>query len=199
MHNIDISKFLIQIVWAFSNTVEAKDKYTGGHSMRVADYTIALCQKAGKSDDFIQNAYTTALLHDIGKIGVPDVIINKPGKLTEEEFAIMKQHPIIGNNILKVVTEVPDIATGARWHHERWDGNGYPDGLKEFEIPEIARIICVADAYDAMTSARSYRDIMPQKMVKDAIYKGMGSQFDPDYASLMLQIIEDDMSYNMRG
>ena len=139
-----------------------------------------------------------AMLHDIGKIGVPREIINKPSKLTDEEYAIIKTHPAIGENILKEVSEIPDIAIGARWHHERYDGKGYPDGKKGEEIPELARIIGVADAYDAMTSKRSYRDILPQEVVRSELENGKGSQFDPVFAEVMIQMIDDDIRYTMR-
>ena len=138
------------------------------------------------------------LLHDIGKIGVRDEIINKTEKLTDEEFLVIKNHPIIGYNILKNMTEIPFIENAARWHHERYDGSGYPDGLKGEEIPEYARVICIADAYDAMTSTRSYRAVMPQKKVREEIVKGMGKQFDPNIAQIMLEMIDEDIDYSMK-
>ena len=138
------------------------------------------------------------LLHDVGKIGVPNAIINKPGKLTDEEFAIIKTHPENGYKILNNIKELPKLANGARWHHERFDGRGYPDGLKGDEIPEEARIIAVADAYDAMTSNRSYRKPMSQETVKNEILKGRGSQFDPKFADIMIEMIDEDDDYLMR-
>ena len=129
------------------------------------------------------------LLHDVGKIGIPDEIINKPGRLSDEEFAIIKEHPGKGAKILSSVPEMPKLATGARWHHERYDGSGYPDGLKGDEIPEEARIIAVADAYDAMTSSRSYREKMPVENVISELKKGMGTQFDERFAKIMLEMI----------
>ena len=137
------------------------------------------------------------LLHDVGKIGVPDEIINKKGKLTDEEYAAIKVHPEIGDRILKKVKEMPKLSIGARWHHERYDGSGYPDGLKGDEILEEARIIAVADAYDAMTSHRSYRDILPQAVVREEIEKGKGTQFDPVFADIMLRMIDEDKDYMM--
>lgn len=139
-----------------------------------------------------------ALLHDIGKIGIPDAIINKPDKLTKEEYNTIKKHPETGENILKNIEEKPVLVMGARWHHERCGGGGYPDGLVGEQIPEQARIIAVADAYDAMTSFRSYRDPMPQEMVVGEIKKGKGTQFDPVFADIMLQMIEEDREYKMR-
>ena len=135
------------------------------------------------------------MLHDIGKIGIPDTIINKPGKLTDEEFAIIKQHPVIGSEILKSIESMPEVSVGARWHHERYDGKGYPDGLKGEAIPEIARIICVADAYDAMTSNRSYRKYLAQDVVREQIVQGRGTQFDGVVADKMLEIIDSDKDY----
>ena len=137
------------------------------------------------------------LLHDIGKIGVPEAIINKNGKLTDEEFAKIKEHPSVGYEILRNVTELPTLATGARWHHERYDGRGYPDKLSGLDIPEEARIIAVADAYDAMTSNRSYRGLMPQEKVREQISNGRGSQFDPKFADVMLNMIDEDKDYKM--
>ena len=137
------------------------------------------------------------MLHDIGKIGIPREIINKPSRLTDEEYEIIKTHPAIGGNILKEISEIPDIAIGARWHHERYDGKGYPDGLSGTEIPEIARIIGVADSYDAMTSKRSYRGVLPQEVVAGELQKGKGSQFDPQIAEIMLELIREDEDYSM--
>ena len=123
----------------------------------------------GYAGEKLEQLQYAALLHDIGKIGIPKEIINKPSKLTDEEYEVIKTHPAIGSNILKEISEIPDIAIGARWHHERYDGKGYPDRLKGTEIPEIARIIGVADAYDAMTSNRSYRDLISQETVSRPI------------------------------
>ncbi|MBQ6207499.1 MAG: HD domain-containing protein [Oscillospiraceae bacterium] len=138
------------------------------------------------------------LLHDVGKIGVPDAVINKPGKLTDEEYERIKNHPVMGARILKAIREMPNLVTGARWHHEKYDGSGYPDGLKGEDIPEQARIIGVADAYDAMTSNRSYRRFMDQSVVREQIAKGKGTQFDPRFADIMLQMIDEDTKYQMR-
>ncbi len=137
------------------------------------------------------------LLHDVGKIGVPDEIINKPGKLTDEEFEAIKSHPVTGERILKKVKEMPKLSVGARWHHEKYDGTGYPDGLKGEEILEEARIIAVADAYDAMTSNRSYRGLLPQSKVREEIERGKGTQFDPVFADIMIQMIDEDKDYLM--
>ena len=138
------------------------------------------------------------LLHDIGKIGIPDTIINKTSKLNDEEFAIIKSHPEIGAQVLKDITEMPTLYFGARWHHERYDGSGYPDHLVGDEIPFEARIIAVADVYDAMTSKRSYRDVLPQDVVKLEMEKAKRSQLDPYIVNIMLEMINADTSYEMR-
>lgn len=187
-----------ETVLALAKAVEAKDKYTNGHSERVAYYARLIAERAGMSESDQNDIYFIGLLHDIGKIGVPDTVINKTSKLTDEEFAQIKEHPIIGAKILKDITEMPGIEKGARWHHERYDGKGYPDGIKGEEIPVFSRIICVADAYDAMTSQRSYRDVLPQEKVRDEIVKGRGTQFDPVFADIMISLIDEDKGYKMR-
>ena len=157
-----------------------------------------LAAALGKDVKTQQEIYLFALLHDIGKIGIPDGIINKREKLTEEEYAEIKKHPQIGYEILKSITIMPKLKSGVRWHHERIDGNGYPDGLMGDDIPEYARIISVADAYDAMTSNRSYRDSLPQDVVRSEIEKHIGSQFDPQVAAKMLEIIDNDKDFKLR-
>ena len=139
------------------------------------------------------------LLHDVGKIGIPDSIINKPSKLTAEEYEVIKTHPITGVSILSKTEEMPRMTIGAHWHHERYDGGGYPDGLSGEDIPIEARILAVADSYDAMSSTRSYRGILPQSTVREQIEKGKGTQFDPALAEIMLQIIDEDGDYNLHG
>lgn len=193
--NERLQKIYLEITQALTRTVDAKDKYTNGHSERVAKYSLMIAEKAGLSNDTCKTLYMMAILHDIGKIGVPDSIINKPGKLTDEEFEVIKTHPVIGYDILKSITSIKGIEIGARHHHERYDGGGYPDHLRGEEIPFEARIIGVADAYDAMTSNRSYRKYLDQSVVRDQIEKGKGSQFDPEYADMMLKIIDEDVSY----
>lgn len=138
------------------------------------------------------------LLHDVGKIGVPDAVINKPGRLNDEEYGRIKVHPEMGSRILEKIQEMPELMTGAKWHHERYDGSGYPDGLAGSDIPEEARIIAVADAYDAMTSRRSYRDILERSVVRNETEKGKGTQFDPVFADIMLKMIDEDTEYKMR-
>ncbi len=164
----------------------------------MAEYSQSIAELAGKPDRECVEIYLIALLHDVGKIGIPDGIINKDGRLTDEEFAVIKTHPVIGDQILSRIKQFPDLSIGAKYHHERYDGRGYPEGLKGEEIPEIARIIAVADAYDAMSSKRSYRDCLPQEVIRNEIVKGMGTQFDPKFAGIMLELIDKDKNYHMR-
>ena len=193
-----MERLTVQVMQTLASTIDAKDKYTNGHSVRVAEYSREIARRMNMSDQNQQDIYYIGLLHDIGKIGVPDEIINKTSRLTDEEFAVIKTHPCIGADILTKMSELPDIATGARWHHERYDGRGYPDGLAGDDIPLVARIIGVADSYDAMTSNRSYRQVLPQEVVRGEIEKGKGTQFDPIFAEIMLQIIDEDTEYNLR-
>jgi putative two-component system response regulator len=192
-----VERMSLQIVSTLAGTIDAKDKYTNGHSTRVAEYAKEIARRMGKSDKEQDEIYYMGLLHDIGKIGIPDDIINKNGKLTDEEYKVIQSHPVIGSDILKNISELPNIGIGARSHHERYDGSGYPDGLKGEAIPEEARIIGVADAYDAMTSRRSYRDVLPQQVVRTEIEACRGTQFDPRIADVMLQMIDEDTEYHM--
>ncbi len=187
-----------ETAYALAEAIEAKDKYTHGHSSRVAQYSEMIAERAGKDEKERQNIYLAGLLHDVGKIGIPEHIINKDSRLTDEEYAIIKTHPVVGNQILQKIRKNPDLSIGAHYHHERYDGKGYPEGLKGEEIPEIARIIAVADAYDAMTSKRSYRDTLPQQVVRAEIEKGRGTQFDPQFAEIMLALIDKDTEYTMK-
>lgn len=197
-NRLKAEKLTYQIMETLVQTIEAKDNYTKGHSARVAEYSRALAEKMGMTQEEQNEIYYMGMLHDIGKIGIADTIINKQGKLTDEEYAAIKTHPIVGYNILKNMDEIKDIENGARWHHERYDGKGYPDGLAGEEIPLYARIIAVADMYDAMTSNRSYRSVLPQKQVRDEIERVSGSQLDPVVAKYMLQLIDEDINYIMR-
>lgn len=194
----DANIFLHQTVEALASAVDAKDSYTHGHSARVAKYARKIAQLAGISEDDCNDIYLAGLLHDVGKIGIRDDIINKAGRLTKDEFAAIKQHSVLGDAILAKIHMLPSLSTGARHHHERYDGNGYPDNLKGEEIPQIARIIAVADAYDAMTSKRSYRDVIPQMQVREELVKGIGSQFDPEYAKIMVHLLDLDEEYQMK-
>ena len=193
-----LERISMQIATTLSGAIDAKDTYTNGHSTRVAEYSREIARRAGLSEKAQEDIYMIGLLHDVGKIGVPDAIINKQAKLTDEEYAIIKTHPAMGANILKNITEFPKLSTGARWHHERYDGRGYPDGLAAEDIPFEARIIAVADAYDAMSSRRSYRDVLPQEIVREEVQKGKGTQFDPVFAEIMLAMMDEDTDYQMR-
>ena len=180
-----------QTAEALANAIDAKDRYTRGHSTRVAVYSRQIASAVGLPAQDCEEVYFAALLHDVGKIGIPSSIINKVGKLSDAEFEQIKQHPILGDQILTSIKQAPFLRLGARHHHEHYDGTGYPDGLAGEDIPEIARIIAVADAYDAMTSMRSYREPLRIEEVKEEFVKGMGTQFDPRFAEVMLQLIEE--------
>lgn len=161
-------------------TLELKDPYTRGHSERVAKYALSLASKTGLyNEEQLKSFYYACLLHDIGKINIPDHILTKPGKLTDEEFEIIKTHPTVGAQILKNVEGISDYLSIIRNHHERWDGKGYPDGLPQEQIPFDARITAIADSFDAMTSTRSYRNAMPAEAAYQQIVEGKGTQFDP--------------------
>ncbi len=188
----------LHVVQTLADAIDAKDTYTNGHSGRVAKYSREIAKRAGYTEKQQNDIYMMGLLHDVGKIGVPDAVINKPARLSDDEFELIKNHPVMGARILKNIKEMPKLATGARWHHERYNGKGYPDGLAGEDIPEEARIIAVADAYDAMTSNRSYRDVLPQGIVREEIEKGRKTQFDPKFADIMLTMIDEDVEYTMR-
>lgn len=188
----------IHVVECLADAIDAKDNYTNGHSGRVAAYSKEIARRYGYDEKQQEKIFVMGLLHDVGKIGVPDEVINKPGRLRDEEFACIKKHPAIGYKILSNIKEMPELSAGARFHHERYDGNGYPEGISGLDIPEVARIIAVADAYDAMTSNRSYRGVLPQEKVRDEIEKGKGTQFDPQFADIMLEMIDEDQEYHMR-
>ncbi|MCR4587924.1 MAG: HD-GYP domain-containing protein [Lachnospiraceae bacterium] len=188
----------VDVMKALASAIDAKDKYTHGHSARVAEYSRRLARMNGKSDQECDEIYYAALLHDVGKIGIPESIITKEGRLTKEEYEKIQEHPVLGKQILQQISEFPYLSIGAYGHHERYDGKGYPQGLKGTDIPEAARIISVADAYDTMTSKRSYRDPIPQQIVREEIVKGTGTQFDPAYARIMLHMIDEDLEFEMR-
>jgi len=193
-----VKELFIQTVTALSEAVDAKDRYTSGHSKRVADYAGKIAARMGKSKEEQEEIYRAGLLHDVGKIRIPAEIINKPGRLTDEEYNIIKIHPVTGYHILQGISEDSVIAIAAKYHHERYDGKGYPNGLSGENIPEVARILGVADAYDAMASNRSYRKSLPQEVVREEIEKGKGTQFDPQIADIMLQMMDEDTEYLMK-
>ena len=192
-----------QTAEALVSAIDAKDTYTHGHSARVAMYSERIAREAGMPEAECEKVYFAALLHDVGKIGVSNDILNKTGKLTDEEFEQIKRHTILGNQILSSIHQSPYLGLGARCHHERYDGGGYPDGLAGEDIPEIARIVAVADSYDAMTSRRSYRGPIAWDKVYSEIRDGMGTQFDPRFAEIMLRLMDSgelqQMGKNLRN
>lgn len=179
-----------QTILAIAKTVDAKDGNTSMHSQRVSDYSVMLARELGFSEDECENLRKAALLHDIGKIAIPDRVLNKPGRLDDEEYATMKNHVKYGADILKDFTLVDHVEEGARYHHERYDGTGYLEGLKGEDIPLYGRIIAVADAFDAMTANRVYRKKQSFDYVLSEIEKGRGTQFDPEIADALLRLID---------
>ena len=189
----------MQMVTTLVNTIEAKDPYTNGHSNRVAMYAREIAVRAGKNGDYLQRLYYMSILHDIGKIGIPDRILTKTTELNADEMSVIQTHPIVGAQILSDITQMPGIEIGARSHHEHYDGSGYPDGLAGNRIPEEARIIAVADAYDAMTSERSYRNAYDQQSARQEMIDGRGTQFDPQFVDIMIDMIDRDENFAMHG
>lgn len=187
-----MEKLSLQVLRTLSTTIETKDEYTRGHSHRVGEYAALIARELGWSQEEIINLKNTADLHDIGKIGVPDTILNKPTKLTEDEYIIIKDHTVIGAEILKNITLIPHSAEVARSHHERYDGTGYPDGLKGEDIPLYARVIAVADSYDAMSSRRIYRSALSRQEICEEIRSNQGKQFDPVIAEVFLRLLTED-------
>lgn len=178
----------------FAHIIDAKDCYTKGHSVRVATYSREIAERMKMGEYACQQLYYIALLHDIGKIGISDNILQKPGPLTKEERLVIEQHVTIGGEVLKDFTSIEGIAEGALYHHERYDGKGYPNGLKGDEIPLFARIICVADSFDAMSSARCYRPKLEIGYILNELKEKSGSQFDPAIAKYMIDMIEEGVA-----
>ena len=180
----------LDMIQTLRYTVEAKDTYTRGHSDRVSEYSVLIGEKLGLPEDQIKTLRIGGLFHDIGKIGIPDSILLKPDKLTDDEYSEIKNHPTIGAHILSNATIFRDILPIVKHHHERYDGNGYPGKLKGEDIPYLARIAAVADSFDAMTSKRTYRDSLPLDVVKSEIERCKGTQFDPAIADAFLDILD---------
>ena len=178
-----------EIVEAFAKVIDMKDKYTNGHSSRVAEYTVMLAKELGYDEDTIENFYNIALMHDIGKVGIPPEVLNKPGKLTDEEFKTIKSHTVLGYDTLKGISIMPELAIGAGSHHERPDGRGYPKGLKGDEIPRVAQIIAVADTFDAMYSNRPYRKRMNFEKAVSIIKEVRGTQLQSDVVDAFLRLV----------
>ena len=184
----DMQGLFMGVLHALTRSIDAKDAYTRGHSQRVAELSRALAQKIGLPDEQCERVYLSGLLHDVGKIGVPETVLTKPGRLTEAEFDAIKKHPAIGAQILGNIKQLQDIIPGVLYHHERWDGRGYPYGLAGDKIPLMGRIICVADSFDAMSSTRTYRPALPLETVLAEIQRCAGQQFDPQLAKVFVTL-----------
>ena len=184
-------RIIIETMETFSSFIDAKDAYTRGHSKRVSQYTKQMARRFKYSKEDIVKIGYIALMHDCGKIGIPDSVLNKPGALTPEERKVIEEHTKMGGNILEHYTAIEGIKEGAIYHHERYDGKGYPEGLKGEEIPFIARMICVADSFDAMNSDRCYRKHLPKAVIISELEKNMGKQFDPKVAQCMIDLINE--------
>ena len=190
--NEEIQNATLETITTIANIIDAKDEYTKGHSQRVAEYSVAIARELGYSEEHLHDIRSIALLHDIGKVGIPDAVLKKPGRLDSEEFDLMKQHTTIGASILQDYHMISNLEIGARYHHEKYNGTGYPQGLKEEEIPEVARIIGLADAFDAMTSTRVYRRALPDETVLEELRKNCGSQFDPKITEVFIKMWEEN-------
>jgi energy-coupling factor transport system substrate-specific component len=182
--------FIREMIEAFAKTIDMKDKYTNGHSTRVAEYTAMLTKELGYDEETVEKYYNIGLLHDIGKIGIPPEVLNKPGKLTDQEFNIIKSHSAQGYKVLKDISIMPELAIGAGAHHERPDGKGYPRGLKGDEIPRVAQIIAVADTFDAMYSDRPYRKRMNFEKAVSIIKEVSGTQLESDVVDAFLRLVD---------
>ena len=184
-------EYINEMIEAFAACIDMKDRYTNGHSFRVAEYSRLLAEKLGYSEEEVRDIYNTALLHDIGKLGIPDDVLNKPGRPTDEEYEILKTHPAKGEEILKKISIAPDLAIGAGYHHERLDGRGYPHGVTAESIPYEAQIIAVADTFDAMYSTRPYRKQLDIKVVEEEMKRVSGTQLNGDIVAKMAELIEE--------
>ena len=187
-----IENMSIQMIETLANAIDAKDKYTNGHSYRVSEYAVLLAKKLGWSEEQIKFLRYEAILHDVGKIGVPDVILNKDSRLTDTEYKIIQSHTFLGGEILSKADTVPQASDVAKYHHERVDGKGYPEGLAGNEIPVDARIVCIADSFDAMNSDRVYRKALPKETIINELKNGRGTQFDAEFLDVFLKMYEND-------
>ncbi len=190
--NDELEKAYLDTIGILRQTVEAKDPYTRGHSDRVSEFAVLIGTKMGLDEKTIHILKIGGLFHDIGKIGIPDSILLKESKLSDDEYSQIKNHPTIGAHILGNATVFQDIIPIVKYHHERYDGRGYPSQLAGTDIPLIARITAVADAFDAMTSKRTYRDSLPIEKVKEEIERCSGTQFDPEIAKLFLGMLNNE-------
>ncbi len=190
------NKIINESIETFTAFIDAKDPYTNGHSKRVAEYTRLIAKEMGFEGDELERVYFVALLHDCGKIGVPDNILRKPERLTDKEFTVIKSHTVKGGDILKNFKSLEKVEEGALYHHERYDGKGYPDGRSGDDIPLIARMICVADSFDAMNTDRVYRNKLSMEEIINEIEKNKGLQFDPSIADIFLRLLRNNMIIN---
>lgn len=188
---LDLSELFYKTIKSIAYALDAKDEYTHGHSMRVTLYSLALAKSLNLPDGLLEEIETTGLLHDIGKIAIPEKILLKPGKLTEEEYEIIKKHPELGENLVGGIGKLKLISNWLKYHHERYDGKGYPEGLVGDAIPISSRIIAIADTYDAMTSSRSYRPALSHYEAIEEIKRCSGTQFDPELAKLFISISDE--------
>lgn len=197
-HKEQTEAMSLQMIQTLSTTIEAKDEYTKGHSFRVAEYAGLIAKELGWSEEEILNLKNAAYLYDVGKIGIPDTILNKPTKLLDAEYDVIKTHVTIGADILKNITLIDHVEEVARYHHERYDGRGYPEGLWGEEIPLSARIVAVADSYDAMNSKRIYRNPLPAEVIRQEIVRNKGIQFDPVVADAFLKLLDEKCIQKVR-
>lgn len=185
-----IQKMSMEIVETLVETIDAKDNYTNGHSVRVAKYSVLLAEQLGFSEEMLDEVRCAALLHDVGKIGIPDNLLKKPMSLDDEEFDIIKSHTTTGSKILQKISSLPAACTVAKYHHECYDGSGYPEHLSGKDIPEYARIVSIADAYDAMNTKRVYRENLPKEKIREQLMEGRGKQFDPEILDVFLKLFD---------
>ena len=190
--NEELERAYLDTIGILRQTVEAKDPYTRGHSDRVSEYSVLIGKKLGLDEKTLHILKIGGLFHDIGKIGIPDSILLKESKLSDEEYSQIKNHPMIGVHMLGDAAIFTDILPIVKHHHERYDGRGYPSQLVGDDIPYVARIAAVADTFDAMTSKRSYRDSLPIDVVRAEIERCSGTQFDPNIAKVFLDIMNND-------
>lgn len=191
-----VEEMSFQTVQALAGAIDAKDRYTKGHSTRVAEYSVLIAGEYGWEKEEIDKLRYAALLHDVGKIGIPDAVLNKPGRLTDVEFGVIKSHTITGYEILSNISTVESAVDVARHHHERFDGNGYPDKLSGENISEMARMVCIADSYDAMNSKRIYRNPLSKEVIREELVKGRGTQFDPVFLDIFLKLFDNGRLHN---
>lgn len=185
----DLEELLTGAIRSVVQLIDAKDDYTAGHSARVTRYSLLIAEEAGYSEEDRKRLRLAALLHDVGKIGMPDEILKKPAALTAEEFAVVQEHPGRGADAMKPIKQMGAMIPAIRHHHERLDGKGYPDGLDDGRVPRDAQIICVADAYDAMTSDRPYRKGMSQEVAFERLRKDSSTQFAPELVEALIRAL----------